>query len=52
MAAVIRGVLDDTLVAPHTAQLERAKAAVGRFASGTTTVSSEHDRELDRAYQS
>lgn len=51
MAAVIRGVLDEALVAPRVAQLERARAAMGRFQSGTTRVSIEHDRELDDAYQ-
>ncbi len=50
MAAVIRELLDDALAAPASARTLRARSAIGRFASGTGTVSREHDRELERAF--
>lgn len=50
MAAVIRELLDESLAAPNTAQVTRARAAIGRFASGERTISEEHDRELADAF--
>lgn len=50
MATVIRELLDAGLVAPASARSARARAAVGRFAGGTSTVSRDHDRELDSAF--
>ena len=50
MAAVIRELLDNALAAPASARASRARSAIGRFASGTGTVSREHDRELERAF--
>jgi hypothetical protein len=50
MAAVIRETLDEALVNPSAARFERARAVVGRFASGVNTVSREHDRELEHAF--
>jgi hypothetical protein len=50
MAAVIREVLDQALMTPHDAKVERALAVVGRFSSGLTTVSRDHDEELAQAY--
>lgn len=50
MAALLREIVDAAL-APRAAQLERASAAVGRFRSGVSHVSREHDRELEDAYQ-
>ncbi|HLG08387.1 MAG TPA: ribbon-helix-helix protein, CopG family [Gaiellaceae bacterium] len=51
MAAVIREVLDRALTTSHDAKVERALAVVGRFSSGATTVSRDHDRELERAFR-
>jgi hypothetical protein len=50
MAAVIRELLDESLAAPRDAQRLRARAAIGRFASGRRTVSREHDEELADAF--
>ncbi len=51
MAALIRQLVDEAIQKPRSARTARACAAVGRFASGTTTVSREHDRELERAFR-
>jgi hypothetical protein len=50
MAAVIRELLEESLAAPRGAQVARARAAIGRFASGESMVSREHDRELADSY--
>jgi predicted DNA-binding ribbon-helix-helix protein len=50
VAAVIRQLVDEGLRAPASARSARARAAIGRFASGSNTVSRDHDRELDRAF--
>lgn len=50
MAAMIRELLEQALSVPHAARSTRARAAIGRFASGTQTVSREHDSELERAF--
>jgi hypothetical protein len=52
MAAVVRELIDDGLQTPASARSARARAAIGRFASGARDVSSEHDRELERAFAS
>ena len=46
VAAVIRELIDLGLRAPAA---ERARAAIGRFGSGMSRCSREHDLELDRA---
>lgn len=52
MAALVREVIDEALAAPVSARRARARAAIGRFSSGRSTVSLEHDRELDEAFSS
>jgi hypothetical protein len=51
MAAVIRELLEQALVSPRDARIERALAVVGRFSSGETTTSRDHDEELARAFR-
>jgi len=50
MAAVIRELIEEGLRTPASARAVRARAAIGRFASGAQDVSVEHDRELEHAY--
>lgn len=50
MAAVIRELLDESLATPRGAAVARARAAIGRFASGQGAISREHDRELTDAF--
>ena len=50
MAAVIRELVDAGLAAPASAQAARARGVIGRFGSGSNTVSRDHDRELDQAF--
>jgi hypothetical protein len=50
MAALIRELVDGALATASSARAARARSAIGRFASGTSTVSREHDRELGRAF--
>lgn len=50
MAAVIRELVEQGLRTPAAARSTRARAAIGRFGSGESTVSREHDRELERAF--
>jgi len=50
MAAVIRELVDAGLAAPASAHAARARGVIGRFGSGSNTVSRDHDRELDRAF--
>jgi len=50
-AAIVREAVDRLLVVrqwtpPNADQIERALASVGRFASGRSDVSQNHDREL------
>ncbi len=52
MAAVVRELIDERLQTPASARSARARAAIGRFASGARDVSREHDRELERAFAS
>ena len=49
MAAVIRELVDAGLAAPAS-NTARARGVIGRFASGSNTVSGDHDRELDSAF--
>ena len=51
MAAVIRELLDDGLVSVERAKVERALGSLGRFRSGVSHVSGEHDQELEDAYR-
>lgn len=51
MAAVIREVLDHALTSSQDAGVERSLAAVGSYSSEVTTVSRDHDRELDEAFR-
>lgn len=51
MAAVVRDLIDQALGRPVSARAARARAAVGRFASGVGGVSREHDAELERAFR-
>jgi hypothetical protein len=51
MATVIRDMLEQALVSPRSARMERARAIVGRFASEPAAASRDHDEELERAYQ-
>ena len=51
MAAVIRELLDAALTSSLDAKVDRALAVVGRFSSGATTVSGDHDAELERAFR-
>lgn len=48
VASLVRRLID--AAAPKSARTARARAAIGRFASGAGTVSREHDRELEEAY--
>jgi hypothetical protein len=50
MAAVIRDLIEHALEAPATRRTTRARSAIGRFASGVSTVSRDHDAELERAF--
>ena len=50
IAAVMRELVDEGLRSPASARTARARGAIGLFASGSNTVSRDHDRELDRAY--
>jgi hypothetical protein len=50
MAAVIRELVDAGLAAPVAAHRARARGVIGRFASEPSTVSRDHDRELDSAF--
>lgn len=50
VAALIRELVDEGLGAPAAARSARARAAVGRYGSGSNTVSRDHDRELDSAF--
>ncbi len=50
MAAVIREAVEAAVATPSRATRDRARAAVGRFASGPSRTSTEHDQELERAY--
>jgi hypothetical protein len=51
MAAVIRELVDDALAFEQQARVGRALGALGRFRSGVSHVSAEHDRELEDAYR-
>lgn len=51
VAALIRALVDDGLGAPGRDRTARARAVIGRFASGVGTVSRTHDAELEQAYQ-
>jgi plasmid stability protein len=51
MAAVIRELVDQALATSFDAKIERSLAAVGSFSSGVTTVSRDHDRELEEAFR-
>lgn len=51
MAEIIRQALQEHLIRRQRQKLHsRALAAVGRFSSGRSDVSKEHDRELEEAY--
>jgi hypothetical protein len=52
VAAVIRDLVDRGLRSDVDARWARALAAVGRFRSGTTTTSVDHDAVLDEIYGS
>jgi len=51
MAALVRELVDEAIRDPRSACIARASAAVGRFGSGVTTVSSDHDAELEEAFR-
>ncbi len=50
-AAVIRGLVDERLVANHEARWAKALSVVGKYRSGApNTTSVDHDAVLDEAY--
>ena len=56
MAEVIRDSIDRMLATPEVAvpreeRVRRARAAAGRFRSGCTDISAQHDRHLAQAYR-
>ena len=51
MAAVIRGLIEAGLTSSASVHAARARGVIGRFGSGGNTVSRDHDRELDRAFE-
>jgi len=50
MAAVIRELIEQGLTTASSGRSARARAAIGRFASGGSSGSREHDGELERAF--
>ncbi len=50
VAAVIRQLVDEGLRTDHDARWARALAVVGKYRSGTTTTSVDHDAVLDEVY--
>jgi hypothetical protein len=52
VAAVIRELVDEGLLADHEARWARALSVVGKYRSGTTTTSIDHDEVLDEIYGS
>ena len=50
MAAVIRDLIEQGLRTPDAVRKARALSVAGRFASGSRSVSRDHDRELEQAF--
>ncbi len=50
VAAVIRELVDRELVSPRAARNARARAVMGKFSSGKTTIARDHDAELEQSY--